>query len=158
MSDSEPGPTSDVTPDPVLGDHPSGTGERTDPRAVLADWFDDTAESVNDLVDELVATYEIDEGDEPALRPRSDELAEITVETVRRYLRNREAKAGRTDPRQAMTEWFSIAAAHQELPQPFTMLTVAFQIPWGLTSTELAQDAVDAIQRYLRDCAVQADE
>jgi hypothetical protein len=158
VSDSEPGAIPDFIPDPDPADDPTGTVERTDPRAVLADWFDDTAESLDDLVDELVAAYEIDEDDEPARTPRSDELAEITVETVRRYLYNRKAKPGRTDPRQAMTEWFSLADAHQEQPQPFTMLTVAFQTPWGSTSAELAQDAVDAIQRYLRDCAIEADE
>jgi hypothetical protein len=160
VSDSEPGATSDVTPDPVLGDGPSSTVERTDPRAVLVDWFDDTAESIDDLVDELVAAYEIDEDDEPARTSRSGDLAEIAVETVRRYLRNREVKPGRTDPRQAMAHWFLLADAHQGLPQPFTTLMVAFQIesPWGLTGAELAQIALTAVQRYLRDSAIKVDE
>jgi hypothetical protein len=174
-SDPEPDSTPDVTPDPVLGDDPSSTVERTDPRAVLADWFDDTAESIGDLVDELVAAYETDEGHELtstlqpnyatgewewAWTPSSDELSEIAVETVRRYLRNREAKPGRTDPRQAMTDWFSLADAHQELPQPFTMLTVAFETErsGGSTSAELAQIVLAAVQRYLRDYAPEADE
>jgi len=153
-SDSEPGEIPDVIPDPVPGDEPAGAVERTDPRAVLADWFDDTAESLDDLVDELVAAYQPveddDEGDDMARRPRDEDLAEITVETVRRYLYNRKATAGRTDPRQAMTDWFSLPS-DEEVPQPFTMLTGAFYSPWGMSSTELARDAVDAVQRYLRD-------
>jgi hypothetical protein len=91
VSDSEPGDIPDFFPDPAPGDDPTGIVERTDPRAVLVDWFDDTAE----LIDELVAAYKIDEDDEPTRTPRSDELAEITVETVRRYLYNRKAKPGR---------------------------------------------------------------
>jgi hypothetical protein len=155
VSDPEPGEIPDVTPGPAPGDEPTGTVERTDPRAVLADWFEDTA-ALDSLVAELVATYETveddDEGNKPAWMPHSDDLAETTVETVRRYLYNRKAKPGRTDPRQAMAEWFVLADAYQELPQPFTMLTAAFHSPWGSTSAELAQDAVAAIQRYLRDC------
>jgi hypothetical protein len=142
-------------PDGAPGDDPTGAVERTDPRAVLADWFDDSAASLDDLFAELVAAYEIDQDEDD--EPRGDELAEITVETVRRYLYNRKAKPGRTDPRQAMTEWFSVADAYQELPQPFTMLTVTFQYSWGLTSTQLAHDAVDTIQRYLRDSADELD-
>src|SRR5689334_8491834 len=103
VSDSEPDPSPGVTPDPVLEDDPFGTVERTDPGAVLADWFADTAEPIGDLVDELVAAYETDEvpdvtpkpnyatGEwEWAWTPGSDELAETAVETVRRYLRNQE--------------------------------------------------------------------
>lgn len=158
MSDPEPCEIPDATPDPAAGD--DRTVERTDPRGVLADWFEDTT-ALESLVAELVAAYETveddDEGDKQAWMPRSDDLAETTVETVRRYLYNRKVKPGRTDPRQAMAEWFVLADAYQELPQPFTMLTATFHSPWGSTSAELAQDAVNAIQRYLGNCAEQPD-
>ncbi|MEU4607473.1 hypothetical protein AB0F43_31190 [Kribbella sp. NPDC023972] len=145
-------------PDSDQADHAdslTGDVERTDPRAVLLDWFDDTAGSLEDLVDELVAAYADDEGDERSwTRQYYEDLAEIAIETVRRYLRNQEVKPGRTDPRQAMTEWFSLADAYEETPQPFTMLWTAFQDdPWGLTSEELAQIALRTVQWYLRDSA-----
>lgn len=154
-SDPDPGALPDLLSDPDPEDDLVGTVERTDPRAVLADWFDDdTAESVGDLVGELVAAYEIDEDDQP-IRPRSDELAEITIETVRRYLRHREAKPDRTDPRQAMTDWFSHPGTDLEWWQPFTTLTVALS-HWVRTSAQLARIALDAVQRYLRDYAEQS--
>ncbi|WP_433018963.1 hypothetical protein [Kribbella sp. CA-294648] len=160
MSDSESGEVLDFWPDPAPGAEPIGPVERTDPQAVLADWFEDTA-ALDDLVAELVAAYETveddDEGDDLARRPRNEDLAETTVETVRRYLYNRKVTPGRTDPRQVMNEWFYLPDAYEELSQPFTMLTVVFQAPWGSTTTELAQDAVDAIQRYLLERAEQAD-
>lgn len=137
----------------------TGDVERTDPRTVLFDWFDDTAGSLDDLVDELVAAYENEEGDErPWTAQYCEDLAETAVETVRRYLRNQEANPDRTDPRQAMTEWFALADAYQETPQPFTMLWAAFHAdPWGLTSEEMAQIALRAVQRYLRDSAAKLD-
>ncbi|MFI6833787.1 hypothetical protein ACIBG5_42210 [Kribbella sp. NPDC050241] len=156
VGDSELGATSDVTPDPFLEDAPSSTVERTDPRVVLVDWFDDMA----DLVNERVAAYEVDEGDEPGPgRRAATTWRRSLLRPVRRYLRNREAKPGRTDPRQVMTEWFSLADAHQEVPQPFTMLSVAFQTEthWGLNSVELAQVALDTVLRYLRNSAVELD-
>lgn len=76
------------------------------------------------------ASYDYDE--DPWTSQYCAELAETAVETVRRYLRNQAAKPGRTDPRQAMTEWFALAGAYHETPQPFTILEAAFQAdPWA---------------------------
>lgn len=171
VSDPEPGSSPDSVVDPAPEEDPFAVVEPTDPRAVLVDWFDDTADSLADLVDELVAAYETDQRHELrstvqtnyatgeaewgwAWRPGSDELAEIAVETVRRYLYNRKATPGRTDPRQAMTDWFSLPVTNQELPQPFTMLKVAIETERseGSTSAELARMIPATVRRYLRDC------
>jgi hypothetical protein len=155
-SDIDTSEIPDVIPAPVPGDEPVGTVYRTDPRAVLADWFDDTAESFDDLVAELVAAYQpVEDDDEGDGLRRGDDLAEIAIVAVRRYLYNRTAKPGRTNPKQAMADWFSLPA-DQEQPEPFTLLTGMFGSPWGSTSTELAKDALIAIRWYLRE-AIQLD-
>ncbi|MFI5736076.1 hypothetical protein ACIA49_38540 [Kribbella sp. NPDC051587] len=155
-SDPEPGSSTESVQDAVPVDDPFAPVEPTEPGAVLSDWFDFSAGTIDDLAEELKAAFEVGEGDELVARtPRSEDLAEITVAAVRRYLYNRKAGPGRTDPRQAMVDWFSLPAAHEEAPQPFTLLTGAFHSPWRASSTELAKEAMAAVRRYLRDCAAQ---
>lgn len=157
-------PISDSSPDPDLKSHRAngdsgagpGTRERIDPDDVRADWFSAGPEE-DALFDKLTETYEAQK------TPFSDDLAAIAVDVVQWYLRDYATAvepadvAGLVDPRAALADWFS--AGTDPTSEPFGMLAVAFETGAheDSTSDELAGIAVDAVQRYLRDCAAETD-
>lgn len=133
--------------------------ERIHPGDVLGDWFDDSTESAGHLADKLAEAYE----GKTVLESSGDDLATIAVDVVQRHLRDYAAAidpadvAGLVDPRAALADWFSDGSG--PLCEPFSMLAVAFETSADehSSSGELADIAVDTIQRYLRDCAAEVD-
>lgn len=160
VSDSGPAfdPHSHLVND-VPGDA-AGTRELVHPGDVLGDWFDDSSESTGQLADMLTEAYEAKATPETS----TDELAAIAVDVVQRqYLGNYATAiepadvAELVDPRHALADWFSHGA--EPLDEPFSMLAVAFETSADehSSSGELADIAIDTIQRYLRDCVAETD-
>jgi len=159
---SDSGPEADPATGPVddAQGAAAGTRERVHPGDVLGDWFDDSSFwGAGQVVNMLTEAYEAKATPETS----TDELAAIAVEVVQRYLRDHATAfepadvAELVDPRAALADWFS--AGTSPVDEPYGMLAVAFETSAheDSTSDELAQIGVDAVQRYLRDCAAETD-